>query len=67
MIVVNKTDQNRTINLKDFYEVKGLLGSKSVELGVALLFDWKKDHRIIIGPKNDLTYPIKNINDIFLL
>ena len=65
MIVVNKKNQNRTINLKDFYEVKGLLGSKSVELGVALLFDWKKDHGIIIGPKNDLTYPIKNINDIF--
>ena len=64
MIVVNKTDQNRTINLKDFYEVKGLLRS-SYSVGVGgMLFDWKKDHGIIKGRKNK-SYQIENINKIF--
>ena len=62
MIVVNKTNQNRTINLRDFYEVKGLLGSKSV--GVGALFDWKKDHGIITGAK-DKIHQIQSINDLF--
>ena len=62
MIVVNKTNQNRTINLKDFYEVKGLLGSHSV--GVGALFDWKSDHGIITGAKNQI-YQIQKINALF--
>ena len=69
MIVVNNTNQNRTINLKDFYEVKGLLRSKSgclrsKSIGVGALFDWKKDHGIITGPKDKIDQ-IKNINKIF--
>ena len=68
MIVVNKTNQNRTINLKDFYEVKGLLRSysklRSYTVGAGVLFDWKEDHGIITGAKNK-TFQIKNINRIF--
>ena len=68
MIVVNKKNQNRTINLKDFYEVKGLLRSKSrfgpEPVGVGALFDWKKDHGIITGAKDKIDQ-IKNINKIF--
>ena len=62
MIVVNKANRNRTINLKDFYEVKGLLRSKS--FGVGALFDWKKDHGIITGPKDHIDQ-IQMINGLF--
>ena len=55
MIVVDKTNQNRTVNLKDFYEIKGLTRSNF------LFFDWKKDHGIINGTKDQ----VKRINDIF--
>ena len=62
MIVVNKTNQNRTIKLQDFYEVKGLLRSYSV--GVGALFDWKKDHGIITGSKDQI-HQIQTINGLF--
>ena len=62
MIVVNKTNQNRTIKLQDFYEVKGLL--RSFPVGVGALFDWKKDHGIITGAKNQI-HQIRQINNIF--
>ena len=61
MIIVDKTNQNRTVNLKDFYDVKGMLGSRFAKVG--FLFDWKKDHGVITGPKNK-TYQIKYINKI---
>ena len=74
MIVVNKKNQNRTINLKDFYEVKGLLSSTNYPkfstcngqeaIGIGALFEWKKDRGVITGPKNK-TFQIKNINKIF--
>ena len=44
MIVVNKKNQDRTIDLIDFYEIKGLINT------YGLVFDWRKDHGIIIGP-----------------
>ena len=55
MIVVNTTNQNRTVSLKDFYEIKGLTRSN------VLSFEWKKDHGVINGKE----YQIKIINDIF--
>ena len=70
MIVVNKKNQNRTINLQDFYEVKGLLRSTNYPrfgqeaVGIGAIFEWKKDHGVITGPKNK-TFQIKNINKIF--
>ena len=54
MIVVNKKNQTRTIDLIDFYEIKGLINT----LGLGLAFDWRKDHGVIIG----LDYT-KTIND----
>ena len=57
MIVVDKTNQNRTVDLKDFYEIKGLINQKSN----SLIFDWRKDHGIIHGTVDH----IKGINEIF--
>ena len=57
MIVVNIANQKRTVNLKDFYEIKGLLNQKSN----SLIFDWRKDHGIINGNVDQ----IKEINEIF--
>ena len=56
MIVVNKTDQKETADLKDFYEIKGHINTYYS----GLVFDWRKDHGIIIGPKEY----IKSINKI---
>ena len=55
MIVVNKKNQNRTTDLKDFFKINGLINK------YGLVFDWRKDHGIMIGPEEY----IKGINDIF--
>ena len=63
MIVVNTTNQNRTVNLKDFYEIKGLISQKCLinQKSNSFIFDWRKDHGIINGNVNQ----IKEINEIF--
>ena len=57
MIVVDTTNQNRPVGLKDFYEIKGLLRSKSNSMS----YEWKKDHGVINGKENQ----IWKINDLF--
>ena len=67
MIVVNKKNQNRTIDLQDFYEVKGLLRSTNYPrfgqeaVGIGAIFEWKKDHGVI----NGTDYQMNRINEIF--
>ena len=56
MIVVDTTNQNRPVGLKDFYEIKGLTKSNG------LVFEWKKDHGVI---KNGTEGQIVRINKIF--
>ena len=60
MIVVDTTNQNRPVGLKDFYEIKGLLRSNKGLTG--LVFGWKKDHGVI---NNGTEGQINKINDIF--
>ena len=57
MIVVDTTNQNRPVGLKDFYEIKGLINT----LDLGLVFDWRKDQGIIKGPEEY----IMNINGNF--
>jgi hypothetical protein len=55
MIVVDTTNQNRTIDLKDFFTINGLINT------YGLSFEWKKDHGVINGKEDQ----INKINDIF--
>ena len=55
MIVVDTRNQNRTVSLKDFYEIKGLTKSNG------LSFEWKKDHGVLNGIESQ----IPRINYIF--
>ena len=48
MIVVDTTNQNRTVSLLDFYEIKGLTRSN------LLSFEWKKDHGVINGSRGQI-------------
>ena len=61
MIIVDRTKQNRTVTLKDFYETKGLINTKSSVLS----FDWKNGHGIVNGYCGSCVYQITKINDIF--
>ena len=67
MIVVDTTNQNRPVGLKDFYEIKGLLRSecgqirKSDRKSNSMSYEWKKDHGVINGKE----YQIRKINDLF--
>ena len=56
MIVVDTTNQNRTVGLIDFFEIKGLTKVNG------LVFEWKKDHGVI---KNGTEGQIYRINQIF--